>query len=91
MLGAAPTAIPGVVFAGATNGTLYAVSATDGKELWSFDTTQTFETVNGIPAHGGSIASTGAVVAGGMVFIGTGYGISSAAAGGNVLLAFGVE
>jgi hypothetical protein len=47
--------------------------------------------VNGIPAHGGSIASTGAVVAGGMVFIGTGYGISSAAAGGNVLLAFGVE
>jgi len=91
VLGAAPTVIPGVVFEGATNGTLYAVSATDGKELWSFDTTQTFETVNGVPAHGGSIASTGAVVAGGMVYIGTGYGISSAAAGGNVLLAFGVE
>jgi polyvinyl alcohol dehydrogenase (cytochrome) len=90
-LGAAPTAIPGVVFEGATNGTLYAVSATDGKELWSFDTAQTFETVNGVPAHGGSIASTGAVVAGGMVFIGSGYGISSAAAGGNVLLAFGVD
>jgi polyvinyl alcohol dehydrogenase (cytochrome) len=89
--GAAPTIIPGVVFEGATNGTLYAVSVADGTELWSFDTSQTFETVNDIPAHGGSIASTGAVVAGGMVFIGSGYGISSAAAGGNVLLAFGIE
>jgi hypothetical protein len=47
--------------------------------------------VNDIPARGGSIASTGAVVVGGMVFIGSGYGISSAAAGGNVLLAFGVD
>jgi polyvinyl alcohol dehydrogenase (cytochrome) len=90
-LGAAPTTIPGVVFEGATNGMLYAVSAVDGTELWSFDTSQTFETVNDVPAHGGSIASTGAVVAGGMVFIGSGYGISSAASGGNVLLAFGVD
>jgi polyvinyl alcohol dehydrogenase (cytochrome) len=90
-LGAAPTTIPGVVFEGATNGMLYAVSAADGTELWSFDTAQTFDTVNEVPAHGGSIASTGAVVAGGMVFIGSGYGISSANSGGNVLLAFGVE
>ena len=37
-LGAAPTTIPGVVFTGSTNGMLYAVSAADGKELWSFDT-----------------------------------------------------
>jgi polyvinyl alcohol dehydrogenase (cytochrome) len=90
-LGAAPTTIPGVVFEGATNGMLYAVSATDGSELWSFDTNQSFETVNKVPAHGGSIASSGAVVAGGMVFVGSGYGISSGASGGNVLLAFGVE
>lgn len=90
-LGAAPTTIPGVVFQGATNGMLYAVSTADGKELWSFDTSQTFDTVNDIPAHGGSIASTGAVVVGGMVFIGSGYGISSAASGGNVLLAFGID
>jgi polyvinyl alcohol dehydrogenase (cytochrome) len=90
-LGAAPTMIPGVVFEGATNGMLYAVAVADGKELWSFDTAQPFDTVNDIPARGGSIASTGAVVVGGMVFIGSGYGISSAAAGGNVLLAFGVD
>ncbi len=90
-LGAAPTTIPGVVFEGATNGTLYAVSETDGKLLWSFDTAQSFDAVNKIPARGGSIASTGAVVVGGMVFIGSGYGISAGAAGGNVLLAFGVD
>jgi polyvinyl alcohol dehydrogenase (cytochrome) len=90
-LGAAPTTIPGVVFTGSTNGTLYAVSAVDGKQLWSFNTAQSFDTVNKVPAHGGSIASTGAVVAGGMVFIGSGYGISSGASAGNVLLAFGTE
>jgi polyvinyl alcohol dehydrogenase (cytochrome) len=90
-LGAAPTMIPGVVFEGAVNGMLYAVSAADGRQLWSFDTSGTFDTVNEVPAHGGSIASSGAVAAGGMVFVGSGYGISSAASGGNVLLAFGVD
>jgi polyvinyl alcohol dehydrogenase (cytochrome) len=90
-LGAAPTAIPGVVFQGATNGRLFAVSSTDGKRLWEFDTTQTFNTVNRVTARGGSIASGGAVVSGGMVFISTGYGILSGASSGNVLLAFGVE
>jgi polyvinyl alcohol dehydrogenase (cytochrome) len=90
-LGAAPTAIPGVVFEGATNGMLYAVSAADGKQLWEFNTARDFETVNKVAAHGGSIASTGAVVVGGMVFVGSGYAISSGASGGNVLLAFGIE
>ena len=90
-LGAAPTAIPGVVFEGATNGMLYAVSAADGKQLWEFNTAREFETVNKVAAHGGSIASTGAVVVGGMVFVGSGYAISSGALGGNVLLAFGID
>jgi polyvinyl alcohol dehydrogenase (cytochrome) len=90
-LGAAPTAIPGVVFEGATNGTLYAVSAADGKQLWEFNTAREFETVNKVAAHGGSIASTGAVIVDGMVFVGSGYAISSGALGGNVLLAFGIE
>jgi polyvinyl alcohol dehydrogenase (cytochrome) len=90
-LGAAPTAIPGVVFEGATNGMLYAVAAADGKQLWEFDTARAFETVNKVAAHGGSIASTGAVIAGGMVFVGSGYAINSGASGGNVLLAFGID
>lgn len=88
---AAPTTIPGVVFEGATDGMLYAVSETDGKLLWSFNTAREFNALNKVPAHGGSFASTGAVVAGGMVYIGSGYGITSGSKGGNVLLAFGVE
>jgi polyvinyl alcohol dehydrogenase (cytochrome) len=90
-LGAAPTTIPGVVFQGAGDGRLFAVSAADGKPLWEFNTAQTFDTVNKVPARGGAINTSGAVVVDGMVYIGSGYAISSAASGGNVLLAFGVE
>jgi polyvinyl alcohol dehydrogenase (cytochrome) len=90
-LGAAPTAIPGVVFEGSGDGRLFAVSAVDGKQLWEFNTAQTFDTVNKVAARGGQIATSGAVVVDGMVYIGSGYGISSGASGGNVLLAFGVE
>jgi polyvinyl alcohol dehydrogenase (cytochrome) len=90
-LGAAPTAIPGVVFQGASDGRLYAISAADGKKLWEFNTAQEFSTTNRIAAHGGAISMSGAVVSGGMVFIGSGYAISSGASGGNVLLAFSVQ
>ncbi len=90
-LGAAPPAIPGVVFEGSSTGVLYAVSATDGKLLWEFNTAQEFTTINGVPARGGAITSTGATIANGMVYLGSGYAISSGASGGNVLLAFGPE
>jgi polyvinyl alcohol dehydrogenase (cytochrome) len=90
-LGAAPTAIPGVIFQGAGDGQLFAVSAADGKQLWKFNTAQEFATINKVAARGGSIATSGAVVVDGMVYVSSGYGISSAASGGNVLLAFGVE
>ena len=59
--------------------------------LWEFDTSATFDTVNGVKAHGGGITSTRAVVVDGMVFIGSGYAISSGNSAGNVLLAFGVD
>ena len=91
-LGAAPTTIPGVVFQGAGDGRLFAVSSTDGKQLWEFNTAQPFDTVNKVAgARGGAIATSGAVVVDGMVYVGSGYGISSGAAGGNVLLAFGIQ
>ena len=60
-LGAAPTAIPGVVFQGSGDGRLFAVSATDGKQLWEFNTAQDIATVNKVPARGGAIATAGAV------------------------------
>ena len=90
-LGAAPTAIPGVVFEGASNGRLYAVTTADGKQIWEFNTAQDFMTVNKVPAKGGAISVSGASVSGGMVFISSGYAISNANSGGNVMLAFSVE
>jgi polyvinyl alcohol dehydrogenase (cytochrome) len=59
-LGAAPTVIPGVVFEGASNGRLFAVSTADGKSIWDFNTAQEFTTVNKVPAHGGAISVSGA-------------------------------
>ena len=90
-LGAAPTVIPGVVLEGSSNGRLYAVSAADGKQIWEFNTAQEFSTVNKVSAHGGAISVSGAVVSGGMLFVSSGYAITSAASGGNVLLAFSIE
>ena len=84
------TTIPGVAFIGGSDGKLFAVSTTSGKVLWSFATDRTFDTINKVPAHGGTIDSAGATVVGGMVFVGSGYSISRAHAG-NVLLAFSVH
>jgi polyvinyl alcohol dehydrogenase (cytochrome) len=90
-LGAAPTVIPGVVFQGASDGRLFAVSAVDGKLLWQSNTAQEFATVNRVPGKGGAISVSGAVAVDRMIYIGSGYAISSGASAGNVLLAFGVD
>jgi polyvinyl alcohol dehydrogenase (cytochrome) len=84
------TEIPGVVFATSMDGHLRAHSAEDGRLLWDFDTAREFDTVNHVPAHGGSIDGPGAVVAGGMVFINSGYPRNGGLPG-NVLLAFSAE
>jgi polyvinyl alcohol dehydrogenase (cytochrome) len=87
---AAASAIPGVVFSGATDGMMRAYSATDGKVLWEFATAREFETVNGVKARGGSINGPGATIVNGMVYTNSGYG-SFGQMAGNVLLAFGVQ
>jgi polyvinyl alcohol dehydrogenase (cytochrome) len=86
---AAVTVIPGVLFVAGSDGRLWALSTADGHSLWSVETAHPFDTVNGVPAHGGSIVSAGPVVAGGMLFVGSGYGVV-ADTPGNVLLAFGL-
>jgi polyvinyl alcohol dehydrogenase (cytochrome) len=85
---AAVTVIPGVVFSGSLDGHLRAFSTEDGKVLWDFDTVRDFGTVNGVKANGGGVDGPGAVVTGGMVFVGSGYA-RTGGMGGNVLLAFG--
>jgi polyvinyl alcohol dehydrogenase (cytochrome) len=87
---AAVSAIPGVIFSGADDGHIRAYSSTDGKTLWDFDTVRDFDTVNRLPARGGTIDGGGPAIAGRMVFVSAGYG-SLYALPGNVLLAFGPQ
>ncbi len=87
---AAVTAIPGVVFSGSDDGHLRAFATEDGRLLWDFDTVQSFETANGVRAKGGSLDGAGPVIAGGMLFVNSGYARNGAIAG-NVLLAFAPE
>jgi polyvinyl alcohol dehydrogenase (cytochrome) len=84
---AAITVIPGVVFSGSVDGALRAYSTDDGSIVWTFDTNRDFETVNEVPAHGGSMIGPGPVVAGGMLLVDAGYGAFGGHPG-NVLLAF---
>ena len=84
---AAVTAIPGAVFSGSIDGHLRAYSTTDGQILWDFNTAQSFDTVNGVKAKGGSMDVAGPVISGGLLYVGSGYGQWGGTAG-NVLLAF---
>jgi polyvinyl alcohol dehydrogenase (cytochrome) len=85
---AAATAIPGAVFSGAVDGTLRAYSTEDGRILWEFNTARTFPTVNDVEANGGSLGAAGVTVAGGMLFVGSGYrGGNIGGIPGNVLIA----
>jgi polyvinyl alcohol dehydrogenase (cytochrome) len=83
----AVTAIPGAVFSGSIDGHLRAYADSDGKIIWDFDTARDFDTVNQVPAHGGSLDVGGPIIAGGMVFVVSGYP-GFGAMPGNVLLAF---
>jgi polyvinyl alcohol dehydrogenase (cytochrome) len=95
----AVTVIPGVVFAGAMNGRFRAYAAADGKVLWDFDTAGAPQTsVLGKQVFGGVMDGAGPTVAGGIVYVHSGYagrqtGNPNDLSGrdGNVLLAFSVD
>ena len=87
-ISASITSIPGVVFAGHMDGRLRGYDATTGKVVWEVDTTQSWKTVSGEVAHGGSFGGgAGPMVVGGTLYAVSGYGIYFHMPG-NVLLAF---
>jgi polyvinyl alcohol dehydrogenase (cytochrome) len=86
---AAVSAIPGVTFSGSVDGHLRAYSATNGNILWDFDTVRNYDTVNRVPARGGSMNVGGPAIAGGMLLVNSGYVNNGMP--GNVLLAFSVD
>jgi polyvinyl alcohol dehydrogenase (cytochrome) len=84
------TAIAGALFSGSIDGHLRAYTAADGKIVWDFDTAQSFDSVNGVPAKGGSLDVGGPVIAGGIVAVVSGYP-GFGAAPGNALLVFSTQ
>ena len=87
---AAVSVIPGVVFSGSVDGHLRAYSTADGKVVWDFDTVQEFTAVNGVSGKGGAMDGPGPTIAGGMLYIGSGYSVWGGLPG-NILLAFSVD
>ena len=82
--------IPGAVFSGSVDGHLRAYSSASGEVIWDVDTASDYATVNGQKAHGGSLDGGGPVIAGGMLYVNSGYG-QWGGLPGNVLLAFSVD
>ena len=87
---AAVSSIPGVVFSGSLDGHLRAYDSATGKVLWDVNTVNEYDTVNRVPARGGSMNGPGATIAGGMLFVNSGYG-SLGFMPGNVVLAFSID
>jgi polyvinyl alcohol dehydrogenase (cytochrome) len=82
--------IPGAVFAGHMDGRIRAYDSATGRVLWEYDSTGAVKTVSGEVAHGGSVGGGGPVVAGGVVYVNSGYSLYWHMPG-NVLLAFSVD
>jgi polyvinyl alcohol dehydrogenase (cytochrome) len=83
----APTIIDGAVVEGSLDGLLRAFDAKTAEVLFTFDTAQKFEGLNGISGAGGAIDNASIVATQGYVFVSSGYGMFGQMPG-NVLLAF---
>ena len=86
----AVTVVPGAVFAGHMDGRVRAYDSSTGRVLWEYDSAQEVATVSGTTGRGGSVGGGGPMVADGMVYINSGYGIYWHMPG-NLLLAFSVD
>jgi polyvinyl alcohol dehydrogenase (cytochrome) len=83
------TTTSGLVLAGGDDGHLRIFDAATGGVVWDTDTARDYETVNHVPAHGGSIGGGAAPIAfKGDLIVPSGYGFSSKMPG-NLLLVFG--
>lgn len=78
-----------LIFAGSMGGTLRAFDARDGSVLWQTQARGDFGTAHGIQARGGSIEADGPVLAGGKVYVTSGYE-KWGETPGNVLLVYGL-
>jgi polyvinyl alcohol dehydrogenase (cytochrome) len=86
-LSGAPTVIDGALIQGALDGILRVFDVKSGEVLFTFDTAQKFDTINGVAGTGGAIDNASIVAANGQLFVASGYGMFGQPPG-NVLLAF---
>jgi polyvinyl alcohol dehydrogenase (cytochrome) len=78
-----------LVLSSGWDGVVRALDANTGAVRWTFDTARDFaDTINGVPAKGGSMGAAGPVVAGSRLFVPSGYVGVKNGMGGNVLLMF---
>jgi polyvinyl alcohol dehydrogenase (cytochrome) len=89
-MSAAITATDELVFATTLDGRFQVHDARSGAVLFTHDTWATFDSVNGVPASGGTIDVHGPYVSGDMVFLQSGYG-SFGQKGGNALIAYRLD
>jgi polyvinyl alcohol dehydrogenase (cytochrome) len=89
-LSAAITATPDLVFAGSLDGYLEAYDAASGDVLWSHDSWREYDTVNGVPASGGSFDAHGPMVLENLVIVSSGYDTFGQRPG-NALLVFELQ
>jgi polyvinyl alcohol dehydrogenase (cytochrome) len=91
----APSVMPGAVFSGTMDGWLRAYDPATGKILWADSTTErTYDTANQVKGQpGGSLDGLGAAIAGGRVFVMSGFNgaANTGGNGTNVLLAYSVD
>jgi polyvinyl alcohol dehydrogenase (cytochrome) len=87
---AAPTVVPGLVFAGGVDGHIRAYRSDDGAIVWDFNTAVPFQTINCVTGEGGAIDGPAPVISRNMLFVNSGYGMFGQKAG-NLLLAFEVR
>jgi len=85
------SAIPGAVISGGWDGWLRILSSDDGRVLWEYNTIRDFQTTNGVTAKGGSMGAPGPVIAGGLLFVPSGYVGVRNGTPGNVLLVFSAD
>ena len=87
---AAVSALPGVVFSGSVDGHLRGYATDSGEVVWDYNADQEYESTNGVKTRGGSFDGPGPTIAGGMMYVNSGYGFWGGMSG-NALIAFSVN
>jgi polyvinyl alcohol dehydrogenase (cytochrome) len=88
-LSAALTSTDELVFSAGLDGRIRAFDIATGEVLWQAETAHAFAADNGVEGHGGAIDVSGQVLAGGWLYVQSGYSMFGQLPG-NVLLAYRV-